>query len=324
MKILVTGGAGFIGSHVAERLLARGDQVAIIDNLNTFYDPAVKRANLELLRARHNFEFYPDDILDRNAMERIFRLEKPDRVVHLAARAGVRPSLSDPVLYAEVNVTGTAVLLELARQFEVGNFLFGSSSSVYGAAGNVTFREDDPVAKPISPYAATKRAGELLCYSYHHNCGLRVCCLRFFTVYGPRQRPDMAIAKFAGLITQGRALPVYAHGNSERDYTYVSDIVDGVIAALDAQFNFEIFNLGTGRSVKLLDLISLLENALEIRAQRQELPAQDGDVPFTCADISKARTMLNYQPQCSIECGISRFVEWFCGRQKASPAHRTE
>ncbi|MBI4454452.1 MAG: GDP-mannose 4,6-dehydratase [Acidobacteria bacterium] len=311
MRILLTGGAGFIGSHIAERLLARGDQLAIVDNLNPFYDPAIKKSNLQTIRSMRNFEFYEDDILDRKAMEAAFRQVRPDKVIHLAASVGVRPSLENPGAYTEVNMTGTALLLELARRYEVQNFLFSSSSSVYGLSSKLPFQENDPVEKPISPYAATKRGGELLCYSYHHNYGMNICCLRFFTVYGPRQRPDMAIHRFARLIIQRKLLPVYARGESERDYTYVADIVDGLVAALDANFGFEIFNLGSNQPVKLMGLINLLEKALGISAQLQECGVQCGDVPITHADISKARTMLNFQPQFTIGQGIDRFVEWF-------------
>ncbi|HEV8130508.1 MAG TPA: GDP-mannose 4,6-dehydratase [Acidobacteriota bacterium] len=311
MKVLLTGGAGFIGSHVAERLLARGDQLAIVDNLNSFYDPEIKRANLREVRSKRNFEFYENDIRDKNALDAVFHQVMPEKIIHLAAYPGVRPSLENPVLYSEVNITGTIHLLELARQHRIQNFVFGSSSSVYGINSKVPFNEDDPIVKPISPYAATKRAGELLCYNYHHNYGLKSCCLRFFTVYGPRQRPEMAIHKFARLIIQRRMLPVYAQGKSERDYTFVDDIVDGVTAALDRDCDFEIINLGNSRTVKLMEVIVLLERALGMSAQLQELPPQRGDPPITYADIKKAQELLGYQPKVPIEEGITRFVEWF-------------
>ncbi len=315
MKVLLTGGAGFIGSHVAERLLARGDQLAIIDNLNSFYNPALKKANLDAVRSKRNFEFYENDIRDQQALARVFREVKPEKIVHLAAYAGVRPSLENPVLYCEVNITGTINLLELARQYRIQNFVFGSSSSVYGVNSKVPFHEDDSIISPVSPYAVTKRAGELLCYTYHHNFGMKISCLRFFTVYGPRQRPEMAIHRFARLMLQRKMLPVYAQGKSERDYTYVDDIVDGVIAALDGDFGFQIFNLGNGRTVNLLAVIALLEKELGISAQLQELPPQRGDVPITYADISKARAMLRFEPKVSLEHGIKPFVQWFRQQQ---------
>ena len=318
MRILLTGGAGFIGSHLAERLLQRGDEVAIVDNLNSFYDPAIKKANLRAIRAVHSFTLYENDILDWRAMQSVFHDVRPEQVIHLAAYAGVRPSMEDPALYAAVNVTGTTHLLELAHRYHVRNFLFGSSSSVYGISSRVPFREDDPVDQPISPYAVTKRAGELLCYNYHHNYGMRICCLRFFTVYGPRQRPEMAIHKFASLISQGKTVPVYAHGKSARDYTYVDDIVDGIVTALDADISFELINLGNSQPLQLTEMIRILENALGSAAKIQELPEQSGDVPITFADISKAQELLHYQPKFSLHDGIARFVEWF--RQKPGTA----
>ncbi|MBI2823045.1 MAG: GDP-mannose 4,6-dehydratase [Acidobacteria bacterium] len=318
MKILVTGGAGFIGSHLSQRLLARGDQLAVVDNLNAFYDPALKRANLEAIRLTGSFQFHQVDILDRGALEEVFRKVKPEKIVHLAARAGVRPSLEDPALYAETNVTGTTYLLELARRSRVENFVFGSSSSVYGLSSSIPFQERDPVEKPISPYAVTKRAGELMCTSYHHNYGLNACCLRFFTVYGPRQRPDMAIHKFARLITRGEAVPLYAQGAYQRDYTYISDIIEGVVAALDANLPFEILNLGSSHPVQSTELVQLLEKVLQKPARVQELPAQTGDVPVTYADVSRARALLNYQPKVALEEGITHFVAWFQRQPRAA------
>jgi UDP-glucuronate 4-epimerase len=311
VKILLTGGAGFIGSHLAERLLPRGDQLAIVDNLNSFYDPEIKRANLNTIRSKRNFEFYQDDITDQKAMEAVFSEVKPDKVVHMAAYAGIRPSLEDPTLYSHTNVTGTAHVLELSRRHRVKNLIFASSSSVYGANSKIPFSEDDPAEQPISPYAATKRAGELLCHTYHHNYGLRIACLRFFTVYGPRQRPEMAIHKFASLIVQRKMIPVFARGASSRDYTYIDDVIDGTVAALDADLDFEIINLGNNHAVPIMHLIALLEKALGLSAQLQEMPAQPGDVPVTCADISRAGRILNYHPAVSIETGIQKFVDWF-------------
>jgi UDP-glucuronate 4-epimerase len=234
-------------------------------------------------------------------------------IVHLAAYAGVRPSLQNPVLYSDVNVKGTIHLLELARQYEVRGFVFGSSSSVYGVNSKVPFYEDDPLNQPISPYASTKRAAELLCYNYHHNFGLPVTSLRFFTVYGPRQRPEMAIHKFTRMIHQGEEIPVYHYGESQRDYTYIDDIVEGVLAVLDNPFSWEILNLGNSRTVRLLHLIQLIERALGKSAKIRLLPAQMGDVPITYADISRAKDRINYQPTTPIEDGVAKFVEWYMG-----------
>jgi UDP-glucuronate 4-epimerase len=311
MRILLTGGAGFIGSHLAERLLERGIQLTIIDNLNGFYDPAIKRRNLERIGEKGEFTFCRQDILDRKAVEHLFHSFRPQVVVHLAAYAGVRPSLENPGLYSEVNVTGTSILLEQARQDEVQHFVFGSSSSVYGINSKVPFHEEDPVHQPISPYAVTKRAGELLCFSYHHNYGLPITSLRFFTVYGPRQRPEMAIHKFTRDIEQGKEIPVYHEGKSARDYTYVDDIVQGVLNAIDRPQGCSIFNLGNSQVVQLSDLIRLVEQALGKKARIRLMPAQPGDVPITSADISRARERLDYVPTTNIEEGVSRFVQWY-------------
>ncbi|MBI4483794.1 MAG: SDR family NAD(P)-dependent oxidoreductase [Acidobacteria bacterium] len=310
MRVLITGGAGFIGSHLAERLLARGDQVALVDNFNAFYDPAVKRANLEQVRKVGPVEVYELDIRDRLAMEALLRKTRFDKVVHLAAMAGVRPSLENPVLYADVNMTGTLHLLELAVRSSVGHFIFGSSSSVYGLNPKVPFSEEDPIEHPISPYAVTKRAGELLCYSYAHNHRLPITCLRLFTVYGPRQRPEMAIHKFARLISQGKAVPVFGDGSSRRDYTYIDDILQGLEAALERVFPFEIINLGNSHTTELRVLIQHLETHLEKKARLEFQPEQPGDVPVTCADVRKGQRLLGYRPQVDIEEGIARFVAW--------------
>ena len=252
------------------------------------------------------------DIRDRAALEQIFNGSNFDCVVHLAARAGVRPSLSEPQLYTETNINGTVNLLELARQHNIKQFVFGSSSSVYGINAKVPFSEDDPIRQPISPYAATKGAGELLCHTYSHLYGLRCVCLRFFTVYGPRQRPDLAIHKFAKLISQHKPIPVFGDGTTRRDYTYIDDIIDGVTAAIDYdKSNYEDINLGESRTVELRELISLLEKELDIHAIIERQPPQPGDVPQTFADVSTARALLNYQPKTQIEEGLRRFVEWF-------------
>jgi UDP-glucuronate 4-epimerase len=311
MRLLLTGGAGFIGSHLAERLLERDVQLTIIDNLNDFYDPRIKERNLERVRGKGDFTCCRQDILNREAVADLFRSFRPQIVVHLAAYAGVRPSLENPGLYSEVNVTGTSFLLEQARLNDVRHFVFGSSSSVYGINSKVPFHEDDPVQQPISPYAVTKRAGELLCFSYHHNYGLPVTSLRFFTVYGPRQRPEMAIHKFTRQINQGEEVPVYHQGASARDYTYVDDIVQGVLNAIDRPQGCSIFNLGNSHVVQLSDLIALIEQALGKKARIRLMPAQPGDVPITSADISRARERLEYAPKTDIEEGVSRFVQWY-------------
>ena len=312
-NVLVTGGAGFIGSHLVERLLGEGRwRVHVVDDFNDFYDPALKRRNVAPHLSREDFRLHEADIRDRAALERVFREAAFDCVVHLAARAGVRPSLREPALYAETNVAGTLNLLELARWSGVRQFVFGSSSSVYGENEKVPFSEDDPVSKPISPYAATKVAGELLCHTYSHLFGLRVVCLRFFTVYGARQRPDLAIHKFARLISEGRPIPVFGDGTTRRDYTYIDDIIAGVRAAMDYEAtNYEVINLGESRTVSLSELIGLLEKELGRDARIDRQPLQPGDVPQTFADTRKARALLGYDPRTPIEEGVRRFVEWF-------------
>ncbi len=312
-NVLVTGGAGFIGSHLVERLLGEGLwRVHVVDDFNDFYDPALKRRNVAPHLSRDDFRLTEADIRDRDALESVFGASAFDCVVHLAARAGVRPSLVEPLLYAETNIRGTLNLLELARAHGVRQFVFGSSSSVYGENGKVPFSEDDPVGRPISPYAATKAAGELLCHTYSHLWGLRSVCLRFFTVYGARQRPDLAIHKFARLISEGRPLPVFGDGTTRRDYTFIDDIIAGVRAAIDYEASaFEVFNLGEARTVSLSELIALLERELGREALVERRPTQPGDVPQTFADISKARRLLGYDPRTPIEEGIRRFVEWF-------------
>ncbi|HEX8069180.1 MAG TPA: GDP-mannose 4,6-dehydratase [Pyrinomonadaceae bacterium] len=311
--ILVTGGAGFIGSHLVERLLAEGRwRVTVVDDFNDFYAPALKRANVAPHLGRADFELVEADIRDRAALERVFAARPFPVVVHLAARAGVRPSLTEPLLYAETNINGTLHLLELARAHGTRRFVFGSSSSVYGANAKVPFGEDDPVRHPISPYAATKAAGELLCHTYAHLHGLRSVALRFFTVYGARQRPDLAIHKFARLIRAGRPIPVFGDGTTRRDYTYIDDIIAGVRAAIAYDATpFEAINLGESRTVTLNELIALLEAELGRRAVVERHPLQPGDVPQTYADINKARRLLGYDPQTPIEEGLKRFVAWF-------------
>lgn len=312
-NILVTGGAGFIGSHLVDRLLAEGDwRVTVVDDFNDFYAPEVKRANIRGHLQSMSYRLVEADIRDRERLAEVFKAENFDCIVHLAARAGVRPSLAEPQLYAETNINGTLNLLELARSHEVKQFVFGSSSSVYGINAKVPFSEEDPIRQPISPYAATKGAGELLCHTYSHLYGIRSVCLRFFTVYGARQRPDLAIHKFAKLISEQRPIPVFGDGRTRRDYTYIDDIIAGVRASIDyCQSDYEIFNLGESQTVELNELIALLEKELDQHALVERQPQQPGDVPQTFADVSKARRLLGYDPQTKIEDGIHRFVQWF-------------
>ena len=316
-SILITGGAGFIGSHLVDRLLSEGEwQVSVVDDFNDFYDPAIKRANVSRHERNSDFRLIEADIRDKVALKRIFADDAFACIVHLAARAGVRPSLGEPLLYAETNINGTMNLLELAREHGIKQFVFGSSSSVYGINAKVPFSEDDPIRQPISPYAATKAAGELLCHTYTHLYGTRCVCLRFFTVYGPRQRPDLAIHKFARLISEGKAIPVFGDGTTRRDYTFIDDIVAGVRAAIDYEgSDYEVINLGESRTVELRELISLLEKELGVTAQVDRQPLQPGDVPQTFADITKARQLLGYNPRTQIEEGIHQFVEWFQRRR---------
>jgi UDP-glucuronate 4-epimerase len=320
-KVLLTGGAGFIGSHLAQALLRRGVQLAIVDELNDFYAPQRKQENLAEIRSGGSFEFFQTDICDTAALRAIFERFRPELIVHLAARAGVRPSLVDPALYERVNIAGTMNLLELCREFDVSRFIFGSSSSVYGVAERVPFSEANVELRPISPYAATKISGEMMCFTYAYLYGLTAVCLRFFTVYGPRQRPDLAIHKFTELLETGRPLPIFGDGLSGRDYTFVEDIVAGVLAAMEHEpaagpgnSRFDIFNLGNSHPVRLAELIKLLEKITGQRATRQQLPEQPGDVPITWADISKAQRLLGYDPKTPIEKGLQEFVNWFRGR----------
>ena len=312
-NLLVTGGAGFIGSHLVDRLLSTDvNQITVVDDFNDFYEPDIKHANIREHQKDPRYKLVEADIRDSRALATVFDKNHFDCIVHLAARAGVRPSLKEPCLYTETNINGTLNLLELARHHGIKQFVFGSSSSVYGINAKVPFSEDDPIRQPISPYAATKAAGELLCHTYSHLYSVRCVCLRFFTVYGPRQRPDLAIHKFAKLITQGKPIPVFGDGATRRDYTYVDDIIDGVMAAIAYdRANYEVFNLGESRTVELNELITLLENELGTKASIDRQPPQPGDVPQTFADISKARALLDYNPQTQIELGLHRFVEWF-------------
>lgn len=336
-RVLLTGGAGFIGSHVAEALLRNGARLAIVDNLDDFYSPGWKQANLESIRKIASFDFFEEDICSPERMRQIFLAARPEAVIHLAARAGVRPSIEQPRLYERVNVAGTVNLLELCREFNVSRLIFGSSSSVYGSSNRAPFSEDQVGLVPISPYAATKLAGELLCHTYSHLYDLPVIALRFFTVYGPRQRPDLAIHKFVARIEAGEPVPIFGDGETGRDYTYVDDIVAGVVAALDYNFApssvatngrasgarepFEIFNLGNSHPVKLRELVSLLERATGKRAIIRPEAPQQGDVPLTWADISKAQNRLGYRPQTTMERGLEAFVTWYRERFSLAKQH---
>lgn len=324
MHVLVTGACGFIGSHLCEALLARGDTVTGIDDCNRFYDPAIKEAHGRALAANPRFSLVRGSILDPAALGRAFGTHKPDVVVHLAAWAGVRPSIERPALYVRENVDGTAAVLEAVRALAPApRLVFASSSSVYGGKSKVPFHEDDPVDRAVSPYAATKRAGELLAWTYHHLFGLDVVALRFFTVYGPRQRPEMAIHKFATLMAAGQPVPRYGNGQSARDYTFIDDVVKGVLAAVDrgavSTGGYRIYNLGNSRTVTLDQLIEALASALGVHAQVRALPDQPGDVPLTWADVSRARAELDYRPEVPLERGLAAFAHWFHGKRDVAP-----
>jgi len=315
MRIIVTGGAGFIGSHLTEALLERADQVAIIDDFNAFYDPGLKRENIEALRRKAPLTLFEADIRDKMKVDEAFASFKPDAVCHLAARAGVRPSIEDPLLYEEVNCIGTLNLLEASRKTGVKNFVFASSSSVYGINSKVPFSEEDPITCPISPYATTKRAGELMCFTYSHLYGLPSTSLRFFTVYGERGRPDMAVAKFTKLINEAKEIQVYGDGTARRDFTYVKDIISGLIKSIDTQSRYEIVNLGGANTIEVNALIGLIEKALGKKADIRYMDPAPGDVPITYADVAKAKRLLGFSPAVRIDEGVERYVRWFLERQ---------
>jgi UDP-glucuronate 4-epimerase len=317
-QVLLTGGAGFIGSHVAEALLREGHAVAIVDNFDSFYPATWKRSNLAEVSKAGRVAIFESDICDEEGIDRIFAKVRPAVVVHLAARAGVRPSIGQPLLYERVNVAGTFNLLDAARRHGVKRFVFGSSSSVYGESSPAPFREESVSLRPISPYAATKLAGESICYTYAHLYGLKVACLRFFTVYGPRQRPDLAIHKFTALMERGQDVTLFGDGTSGRDYTFIDDIVAGILSAVawcsardNAEGRYEVFNLGNDSPVRLERLIVALEEATGKAAHRKRVSPQAGDVTLTWADISKARSILGYQPKTTLDAGLARFVEWY-------------
>lgn len=319
--ILITGGAGFIGSHLSERLLREGNKVLVIDNFNNYYDPAIKRNNVEEVKktcvenniSLDNYRVFEGDIRDTEFLKEIF-LNKIDSIMHLAAMAGVRPSIEDPSLYYDVNITGTVNLLERCRENNIKQFVFASSSSVYGNNEKVPFAESDRVDNPISPYAATKKSGELLCYTYHHLFNMNIACLRFFTVYGPRQRPDLAINKFTSLILEDKEIPFYGDGTTSRDYTFVEDIVSGIVSSINyVNTNdtvFEIFNLGGDKTVSLIEMVETIEDILGKKAKLNKLPMQPGDVNRTCADITHSKEIIGYNPKTTFKEGMKKFIEW--------------
>jgi UDP-glucuronate 4-epimerase len=310
MRVLVTGGAGFIGSHLVEKLLACGHQVVILDDFNDFYDPQIKHANIAGFAT--NVAVYHVDLRDSDSVRNLFRREKIDAIAHLAARAGVRPSIQQPRLYYDTNVAGTLHLLEAARVTGVERFVFASSSSVYGASKTIPFSEDEHLTQTLSPYAATKVAGEFLCSTYSYLYNLRVVALRYFTVYGPRQRPDLAIHQFTRRIYAGQPIDQFGDGTTRRDYTYIEDVIHGTMAALQYEGPlFDIFNLGESDTIQLKELVVAIENVLGKKAKINRLPEQPGDMPLTCADISKARKLLGYKPTTRFKEGLPRFIDWF-------------
>ena len=310
MRILLTGGAGFIGSLLAERMLASRHEVWAVDNFDPYYNPKIKRRNLKKALASRNFRLLEGDIRNRSFLEQVFKKTKFDRIVHLAAKAGVRSSLKDPVSYSEVNLNGTINLLETCRKYRINRFIFGSSSSVYGNC-KVPYRETEQNLKPLSPYGASKLDGEQICSIYHRLYGMEITIFRFFTVYGPRQRPDMAIHKFTRLICGNQPIQIYGRGDSQRDYTYIDDIVSGILASVKKRFDFEIINLGNSKKVKLRELISILETKLGKKAKLKYLPEEKSEPKVTWADINKASRLLNFKPQTPLEEGIKSFLEWY-------------
>jgi len=311
MNIVVTGGAGFIGSHLCEKLIDSGSKIICVDNFDNFYSPAIKENNLSEVIGSSYFKLYRSDICNFNQMEEIFSKNSIDMVIHLAARAGVRPSIEKPFLYEKVNIMGTMNLLECCRRYNISKFIFASSSSVYGGNKKIPFSEEDNVDLPISPYAATKKAGELICYTYHNLYKISIFCFRFFTAYGPRQRPEMAIHRFTRQILNGEDMEIYGDGSSSRDYTYIDDVISGILSSLDRIKGFEVINLGNSNTVKLMDLIRLIETTTGEKGHLKFTGSQPGDVFVTYADIRKARKMLKYLPKTNIKDGLTKFVEWY-------------
>lgn len=318
MKVLVTGAAGFIGSHLSERLIGRGDEVVGLDNFDPFYDRSVKERNIAGLSESGGFSLVEGDIRDGGCVDGVVEGGSFDAIVHLAAKAGIRPSIEDPVGYQDVNINGTMVMLASAKRFGIKKFIFASSSSVYGNNKKVPFSEVDNVDFPISPYAATKKACELICYTYSHLYDIGITCLRFFTVYGPRQRPDLVIHKFTRLIEAGESIPVFGDGSMRRDFTYIDDIVDGVVAAIDRGGGYEIYNLGESRPMRLDVLIATIEKSLGKKAVIDRLPKQPGDVEQTYADVAKAVKQLGYKPKTEVSVGLAEFVKWFRSGEKSN------
>jgi UDP-glucuronate 4-epimerase len=317
MRVLVTGGAGFIGSHLVEKLLAANHNVVVLDDFNDFYDPQIKHANIAGLAK--DVTVYHVDLRDSESVRKVFHRDKVDAIAHLAARAGVRPSIQYPRLYCDTNVTGTLHLLEAARVTGLQRFVFASSSSVYGASKTIPFSEDEHLTQTLSPYAATKIAGEFLCSTYSHLYNMRVVALRYFTVYGPRQRPDLAIHQFTRRIYAGQPIDQFGDGSTRRDYTYIDDVIQGTMAALQYEGPlFDIFNLGESETIQLKDLIVAIENALGKRAKINQLPEQLGDMPLTCAGISKARKLLGYNPTAKFSDGLPKFIDWFLHNQRTA------
>jgi len=313
-NILITGGAGFIGSHLAVRLLREGKRLAIVDNLDDYYPAELKHANLEEIKASGEFQFFPTDIRDGEKLREVFAAFQPEAVIHLAARPGVRLSFAQPEAYTSLNVLGTTQVLEISHQSGVQRMVFASSSSVYGHSCRAPFREDATISHPLSIYAATKVAGEAVAFTYSHAYDLSVVCLRLFTVYGPRQRPDLAIRKFAGMIMEGKEVPLYGDGSLERDFTYIDDTVDGIFLALHAPGKFDVFNIGNSQPVRINEMVDTLGRALGKPVRRKFIPTPPGEMILTHADLTKARQVLGYSPKVSFEDGISRFVEWLKSR----------
>lgn len=318
MYILITGGAGFIGSHLCEKLIDLNHKIICIDNFNNYYNPKIKENNLKNIIDNKNFTLYRLDILNKEKINEIFSAQKINIIIHLAARTGVRPSLSNALLYEAVNVQGTINLLEACKDYGIKKFIFASSSSVYGDNKKVPFSEDDNVDNPVSPYAATKKSGELICYTYHYLYEISILCFRLFTVYGPRQRPEMAIHKFTRHILEEKPIEVFGDGTSSRDYTYIDDIIPGIISSLDKINGYEIINLGNSKPINLLKLINLIEKEVNRKAVIKYADAQPGDVFTTYADIRKAKKMLKYQPETSIEEGIENFIKWYKKKEEGS------
>ena len=313
-NILITGGAGFIGSHLSQRLIHEGKRLAIVDNLDEYYPAELKRANLNDIKASGDFQFFPTDIRDGERLREVFAEFKPDAVIHLAARPGVRRSFAQPETYTSINVLGTTQVLEISRQSGIQRFVFASSSSVYGQSSRTPFREDDNISHPLSIYAATKVAGEAVAFTYSHTYALSVVCLRLFTVYGPGQRPDLAIRKFAGMIIDGKEVPIFGDGSLERDYTYIDDIVDGILRALDAPGKFDVYNIGNSHPVRVDEMVDTLGRALGKPARKKFIPTPAGEMILTHADLTKATQVLGYSPKVRFEEGIRRFAEWLKSR----------